>query len=292
MELHYEAPASVDDAVRLLADAPAGTARVLAGGTDLLVQMRTGRVEPSLVVDVKHIPETLAVGDDGDCMVIGAALDSFRLHLHPEFAERFPGLAEAAGLIGSDQIQGRASIGGNLCNASPAADTVPALIALGAVAEVAGPSGTRRVPVAEFTTGPGTNALEPGEFLVSLRVPLPAPRSADAYLRLIPRSEMDIAVVGSAVALTLDADGTCTTARVVLGAVAPTAIEVPDAAAALVGSGLDDAALGRAGEAASAACSPIDDLRGTIDYRRKIAAVLTRRAASIATERASARGAN
>ena len=287
--MHYESPTSIADAVRLLAGAPEGRAWILAGGTDLLVQMRTGRVDPALVIDVKRIPETLGVEIRDDHLVIGAALDSFRLQAFPEFGERLPGLAEAAELIGSDQIQGRASIGGNLCNASPAADTVPPLIALGSEAEIAGPAGTRRVPVSGFVTKPGSTVLESGELLVALHVPLPEPRSADAYLRLIPRSEMDIAVVGAAVNLTLDAGGTCTSARVVLGAVAPTAIEVPDAAAALVGSALDDAALQSAGEAASAACNPIDDLRGTVDYRRKVAAVLTRRAGAIAAERARSR---
>jgi carbon-monoxide dehydrogenase medium subunit len=282
----------VADAVRLLAEAPDGKAYVLAGGTDLLVQMRTGRIEPSLVVDVKRIPETLAVSIEDGQLILGAALDSFRLHQFPEFAQHFPGLAEAAALIGSDQIQGRASIGGNLCNASPAADTVPALIVLGSEAELAGPGGTRRIPVADFITGPGSTVLGSGEFLVSLRVPLPQPRSADAYLRLIPRTEMDIAVVGAAVNLTLDENGTCSAARVVLGAVAPTAIEVPAAGAALVGSRLDETALARAGVAASAACNPIDDLRGTIEYRRKVAAVLTRRATAIAADRARDRAQN
>jgi len=284
--MHYESPASVAEAVRLLADAAPGSARVLAGGTDLLVQMRTGRIDPALVVDVKRIPETRGVAVRDGELVIGAALESVTLRGFPELGKRFPGLAEAAELIGSDQIQGRASLGGNLCNASPAADTVPPLIALGAQAEIAGPDGTRRVPVAEFVTGPGSTVLGRGEFLVSLHVPLPAARSADAYLRLTPRTEMDIAVVGAAVNVTLDAGGTCTAARVVLGAVAPTAIEVPDAAAALIGSTLDDAALARAGQAATAACNPIDDMRGTIEYRRKVAAVLTRRAAAIAGERA------
>ncbi len=287
--MHYESPASVAEAIRLLADAPPGSARVLAGGTDLLVQMRTGRTNPSLLVDVKRIPETRSVSVRDGELVIGAALESVTLRGSPELEKNFPGLAEAAALIGSDQIQGRASLGGNLCNASPAADTIPPLIALGAEAEIAGPDGARRVPVADFVTGPGSTVLGRGEFLVALHVPLPAARSADAYLRLIPRTEMDIAVVGAAVSVTLDAGGSCAAARVVLGAVAPTVIEVPDAAAALVGSPLDDAALARAGEAATAACSPIDDLRGTIDYRRKVAAVLTRRAAAIAGERAAQR---
>jgi carbon-monoxide dehydrogenase medium subunit len=287
--MHYESPATVAEAVRLLSDAPPGSARVLAGGTDLLVQMRIGRVDPALVVDVKRIPETRGVAVRDGALVIGASLETMTLRRAPDLEKNFPGLAEAAALIGSDQIQGRASLGGNLCNASPAADTVPALIVLGAQAEIAGPDGTRRVPIAEFVTGPGSTVLGRGEFLVSLHVPLPAPRSADAYLRLIPRTEMDIAVVGSAVSVTLDAGGTCTAARVVLGAVAPTAIEVPEAAAALIGSTLDDAALGRAGQAATAACNPIDDMRGTVEYRRKVAAVLTRRAAAKAAERAAGR---
>ena len=196
---------------------------------------------------------------------------------------------EATDLIGSTQIQGRASLGGNLCNGSPAADTVPALIALAAEAVVAGPAGQRSVPVESFITGPGETVLRDGELVVELRIAKPAPRSGDAYLRFIPRTEMDIAVVGAGVNLTLDADGTCTAARVSLGAVAPTPLVVPEAAAALIGTRIDEQALLRAADAASAAANPIDDKRGTVAYRRKIAGVLTRRSAAIAAERARER---
>ena len=201
----------------------------------------------------------------------------------------YPGLSEAVDLIGSSQIQGRATVGGNLCNASPAADTVPSLLALGATCVVAGPNGQREIAAEAFTTGPGRNALGDGEFLVRLDIPPQGPGAADAYLRLIPRTEMDIAVVGAAVSLKLAADGTCEAARVAIGAVAPTALVVPDAAAALVGSQLDDAALARAGEAASNAANPIDDKRGTVAYRRRVASVLTQRAAKIAADRARER---
>ncbi len=216
-----------------------------------------------------------------------------QLYGNESIRKLWPGLAEATDLIGSSQIQGRATWAGNLCNASPAADSVPALIACGAIAIVAGPKGERRVPVEQINTGPGKTSLAPGEFIVEFEIPAPAAtpaaRSSDAYQRLIPRSEMDIAVVGVAVALTVDAGGVVKSARVVLGAVAPTAILVPDAAAALVGTKLEEAALERAGQAAMAAAKPIDDRRGTVDYRKKISAVLTKRVAKIAYDRARTR---
>ena len=285
----YAAPRTLDEAVELL-KATNGSTRVLAGGTDLLVQMRTGRVHPELIVDVKRIPELtrITVGDDG--LRLGAAVSGAEISEHRELVRNWPGLAEAADLIGSSQIQGRASVGGNLCNASPAADTVPALVALGAVCRIAGPAGERTVPAEEFATGPGQNVLGAGELLVELQIALPAARSSDAYLRFIPRTEMDIAVVGAAVSLTLDGDGRCTAARVALGAVAPTVVVVPDAAAALVGSTLDDDALAQAAEAASAACNPIDDKRGTVTFRRRVAGVLVKRAARNAATRARATG--
>jgi carbon-monoxide dehydrogenase medium subunit len=205
---------------------------------------------------------------------------------HPEVQRFFPGLVEAVQLIGSTQIQGRSTVGGNLCNASPAADTTCALIVNRAQCIIAGPRRERTVAAEHFCTGPGKTVLEPGELLVAIRIPRPSPGTADAYLRLIPRSEMDIAVVGAAVSLTLGADGICTAARVAIGAVAPTALLVPEAADALIGSRLDEAALARAANAASAAARPIDDKRGTVSYRRTVAGVLTRRAALIAAERA------
>ncbi len=286
--MRYEAPETISAALALLAAMPRDV-RILAGGTDLLVQMRHGVVEPSLILDIKRIPETSRLAIERGRLTLGAAVSGARMSEMPELAEQFPGLAEATALIGSDQIQGRASVGGNLCNGSPAADTTPSLIVLGASCVIASPSRTREVAAAEFVTGPGHTVLQPGEFLVSLRIPLPEPRTADAYLRLIPRTEMDIAVVGAAVSLTLDADGRCSSARAALGAVAPTAIAVAEVATALVGTTLDPPALDAAAAAASRACSPIDDMRGTIDYRRHVAGVLMKRAASIAAERARGR---
>lgn len=283
----YEAPADVEGAVALLAGEEG--ARVLSGGTDLLVQMRTGAGRPPLFVDVKRIPRLTATSLDASGLRIGASVPAAEIYENESIRSLWPGLAEATDLIGSTQIQGRATWSGNLCNASPAADTVPALIACGARAVVAGPGGERTVSVEGFTTGPGATVLERGEFVVEFEVPAPAPRSADAYLRLIPRTEMDIAVVGAAVALELDGEGAVAAARVVLGAVAPTAVRVPDAEAALVGTRLEEDALDAAAAAASAAANPIDDKRGTVAYRKKVAGVLTKRAAKIARERALAR---
>ena len=283
--MRYEAPASVDAAVALLCEG-GERARVLAGGTDLLVQLRAGLVEPSVVIDIKHLDETRVIAPEGGGFRIGAAVTGAELTEDPEVKALWPGVVESAELIGSTQIQGRASVGGNLCNASPAADTVPALIAAGATCTIAGPEGRREAPVEAVCTGPGRTSLARGEFLVSFHLPARPARSGDAYLRFIPRTEMDIAVVGAALSLSLDADGVCTEARVALGAVAPTALLVPEAARALVGTRLDDDALEALASAASAACRPIDDKRGTVEFRTRVAGVLARRAARIATERA------
>ena len=283
--MRYEAPETLDAAVALLAGTD-GVGRVLAGGTDLLVQMRSDMIAPDLVVDIKKIPETRAVTSEDGGFRVGAAVAGAELDEHPEFGKVWPGVLEGFELIGSTQIQGRASMGGNLCNASPAADSVPALIAAGATVRIAGPNGTRDIPVEEVPAGPGKTTLAKGEIVVSFFFPKRPPHSSDAYLRFIPRTEMDIAVVGAGVSLTLDDSGTVTDARVSLGAVAPTALLVPDAAKALIGSKLDDAALEKAAAAASAACKPIDDKRGTIEYRTKVAGVMTRRAAQIAYDRA------
>ncbi len=288
MQRAFEAPRSVEDAVSVLAKHGAA-ARVLAGGTDLLVQMRSGARKPAVLVDVKRIPELTAIALDARGATIGAAVCGDELSNHAELAQLWPGLLEAAALIGSKQVQGRASIGGNLCNASPAADTTPALLVNEARCLVAGPAGRREVPIDQFCTGPGKNVLRDGELLVALFVPRPAARTSDAYLRLIPRSEMDIAVVGAGVRIALAADGTCSAARVALGAVGPTAFLVPEAGAALVGKRIDETSLAAAAAAASAATRPIDDKRGTIVYRRHVAGVLTKRAARIAAERAAAR---
>jgi len=285
--LAYTAPSSVEEAVRALAGA-SGLAKVLSGGTDLLVQLRSGRAKPALIVDTKKIPGISGIREENGGFVIGAATPGAVIGETEALQRAWPGVVEAANLIGSTQVQGRASLAGNLCNASPAADSVPALIAARATCVIVGSSGKREAPVESICTGPGRTSLARDEFIIEFRLPKRAPRSADAYLRFIPRTEMDIAVVGAAVDLTRDASGVITDARVVLGAVAPTAVIVPDAAAALTGHKLDDAALAALDKAARAACKPISDKRGTIEYRTKIAGVLARRAALIAYQRAGA----
>ena len=283
--MRYEAPNSLDQAVALLAQ-EAGDARVLAGGTDLLVQMRTDVLDPVLVVDIKGIAETRQIKEEAGGFRIGAAVTGAELKEHAKLKSVWPGIVEAANLIGSTQIQGRATMGGNLCNGSPAADSVPALIAAGAKATIVGPKGRRDVPVENIMLAPRKLTLTKGEIIASFLLPAKPARTGDAYLRFIPRTEMDIAVVGAGICLTLDAGGTCTAARLSLGAVAARPLLVAPAAAALIGSKVDAAALAKLAAAASAACKPIDDKRGTIEYRIKVAGVLARRAAEIALERA------
>lgn len=285
MDIQYVAPKTLDEAVRAFA-AAAGSGRILAGGTDLLVQIRNGVVTPGTIVDIKKIGELTAIEETGDGgFRIGAAVSGAALREHASLRKVWPGVVEAANLIGSTQIQGRATPGGNLCNGSPAGDSVPAMVAAGAIVTIQGPNGRRELPVEKVPKGPGRLNLEPGEIVVSFTLP-PRPKgSSDAYLRMIPRTEMDIAVVGCGVSLTME-KGTCTAARVGLGAVAPTVLLVEEAAKALVGSTLDDAALAKAAAACSAACRPIDDKRGTIAYRTKVAGVLLKRTALIAAERA------
>ena len=284
----YARPTSVEEAVSVLASAAEAGHRtqMLAGGTDVLVQMRSVDREPRTLVDVKHIAETNRVEIGADEVFVGAAVPSGVLNENAELKAIFPGLLESADLIGSTQIQGRASIGGNLCNSSPAGDTIPAIIAAGGMCVIAGPSGTREVACEDFLTGVGTNVLGDTEFLLGMRFPRPPARSGDAYLRFIPRTEMDIAVAGAGVALSLDGDGNCVHARVAIGAVAPTALLVPAAGEALVGTRVDEAALAAAGAACSDAASPITDKRGTVEYRRKVVGVLCRRAGAIARDRA------
>ncbi len=285
--MRYEAPTTINAAVKLLAG-KAGVARVLAGGTDLLVQMRTDRIAPDLIVDIKRIAGMHAITAKAGGFRIGAAVPGAALGENKALRKAWPGVVEAANLIGSTQIQGRATIVGNLCNASPAADSVPALVAAGAIVTVHGPKGRREVPVEKIHAGPGRTTLERGEIVVSFTLPARPPGSSDAYLRLIPRTEMDIAVVGCGVSLTIQG-GTCTSARVSLGAVAPTVLLVEDAAKALTGSRLDEKALEAAAAACRDVCKPIDDKRGTIAYRTKIAGVLLKRATAIAAERAGGR---
>jgi len=283
----YAAPETVDAAVSLLGGAD-GDARVMAGGTDILVQLHTELIDPDLIVDIKNIPELRAITEEAGGFRVGAAASGMTLMDHAGFNAAWPGVMEGVSLIGSIQVKGRASIGGNLCNASPAADSVPPLIAAGAVANIAGPSGSRDVPVGDIVTGPGATSLGPGEIIVSFAFPARPAHSGDCYLRLTPRTEMDIAVVGAGVNLTLDDAGVCIAARIVLGAVAPTPLLVSAAADALIGTKVDDAALAEMAAAASAACDPISDKRGTKQYRIKTAAVIARRAAEKALERARA----
>ena len=285
--VNYTAPSTVDEAVKILA--AAGESKILSGGTDLLVQLRSGRVRPEMIVDTKHIPGLIGVREEGDHFVIGAATPGVMLSADKRLEHAYPGVVEGVDLIGSMQIQGRCSIAGNLCNASPAADSVPPMITARAVAVIVGPNGKREAPVESIVVGPGRTSLQKGEFIVEFKLPKPKSRQSDAYLRFIPRTEMDIAVVGCAVNVTLDANGTCTDARVCLGADAPTQIVVDDAAKALIGHKLDDATLQALDAAAQKACKPINDKRGTIEYRTKVAGVLARRAAAIAFERAAAR---
>ena len=283
--MRYEAPESLEGVVALLAGAK-GDARVLAGGTDLLVQIRADVVDPELIVDIKKIRETRTVTEEQGGWRIGAAVTGAELREHPRLRQVWPGVVEAANLIGSTQVQGRATLGGNLCNGSPAADSVPALIAAGAVASLAGPNGRRTLPVEDIMLGPRKLALTKGEIVVSFLLPARPPRSADAYLRFIPRTEMDIAVVGVGVSLSLDGAGVITAARVSLGAVAARVLLVPEAAQAIIGSRLDRAAQDRLEAAARAACRPIDDKRGTTEFRTDVAGVLARRTALIALDRA------
>ena len=283
--IRYETPTSVKAAVKLLADAQGG-AKVLNGGTDLLVQMRADIVTPSLIVDIKKIADMKLIKKEKGGWRIGASVSGAEMGEHPELSKVWPGVVEATELIGSTQVQGRATMAGNLCNASPGADSVPALIAAGAMAAIAGPNGKREVPVEQIPTAPGRTSLAKGEFVTSIFLPKRPKKSGDAYLRFIPRTEMDIAVVGCGISLTLDRSKTVTAARVALGAVAPTALLVEEAANAIIGTKLDEAALAALAAAASAACRPIDDKRSTKEFRIKIAGVLARRVALIARDRA------
>jgi CO/xanthine dehydrogenase FAD-binding subunit len=283
MTMTYAAPTSLDAAVALLSKGPA---HILAGGTDLLVRLRSDMIAPETVLDIKRIPGMREIVEEDGGFRIGAGVSGAEMGEHAGLCAAWPGVVEAAGLIGSTQIQGRATMAGNLCNASPAADSVPAMVAAGAIIRIAGPNGTRDVPVEEVPTGPGKTALEKGELVASIFLPARAEHSGDAYLRFIPRTEMDIAVVGVGVALTLDEGGTCTAARVGLGAVAPTVLRVDAAAEALISTPVDDTALDAVAEACRAAANPIDDKRGTSEYRTHMAGVIARRAALKALERA------
>lgn len=283
--MEYFRPTSFDEAAKLAADSD-GTIRFLAGGTDVLVQLRADIVEPDRLIDIKKIPgvHDISRGADGSWN-IGVAVTGAEMSEHPDLHAAWPGVVEAMDLVGSTQIQGRATLTGNLCNGSPAADSVPAMIAAGVEVSITGPNGTRRIPVEQVPTGPGRTSLAKGEVISGLHIPARGEHGGDAYQRFIPRTEMDIAVVGVAVSLRRDGD-TVTEARVSLGAAAPTALLLADAAKTIVGSKLDDAALDALAAAVSAACKPIDDKRGTIEFRTEVAGVLARRVAKIAYDRA------
>jgi aerobic carbon-monoxide dehydrogenase medium subunit len=283
--MRYESPATVKDAVALLAKEK-GKAFVLAGGTDLLVKMKAGMLEPDLVVDIKRIKGMRDIRKSASGFVIGAGTPCSALNEDKALVKAWPGVVEAANLIGSKQVQGRCTMAGNLCNASPAADSVPGLVAAAAKVVIAGPKGKRKLAVEDVPAGVGRTNLKKGEFIESIELPAKKPKSGDAYLRFIPRTEMDIAVVSCGINLTIDGKGVVTAARVALGAVAPTVLLVKDAAKAIIGSKLDEAALDKLAAAASAACKPIDDKRGTIEFRTEVAGVLAKRAAVIAYKRA------
>jgi carbon-monoxide dehydrogenase medium subunit len=285
--LRYEAPTSIDVATRLLAE-DIDNIKVLAGGTDVIVQMHSERIEPELIVDIKNIPELKQITKTVDGFKFGAAISGKELMLNKEFNKVWPGIMDGVRLIGSLQIRGRASVGGNLCNASPAADSVPPMIAAAAVANIIGPKGNRDVPVEEIIVKPGQTSLSRGEIIVSFQLPNRPPKSGDAYLRFTPRTEMDIAVVGVAINLTLDNEGICNSARLALGAVAPTPILDRNAAEILIGTKLDEDALENLASAVQKSCSPINDKRGTIEFRENVVGVLAKRVAEIAKKRALA----
>ncbi|MCP5074306.1 MAG: xanthine dehydrogenase family protein subunit M [Rhodobacteraceae bacterium] len=284
--MQYHTPGSFDDAVAISTQAD-GVVRYLAGGTDVLVQLRADIATPDTLIDIKHIDGVKDISREDGGWRIGVAVAGAEMTEHPDLGKEWPGVVEAMDLIGSSQVQGRATPVGNLCNASPAADSVPAMVAAGATVFITGPNGARTAKVEEIPTGPGRTSLEKGEVITAIHLPERGANGGDAYLRFIPRTEMDIAVVGCGVNLRLNGDR-ISEARVSLGAVAPTVLLVQEAAEAIIGTTLDDAALQALAAAASAACNPIDDKRGTIKFRTHVAGVLAKRVARIAYDRARA----
>ncbi len=283
----YIAAHSVKEAISLLSQ-NGKQARVLGGGTDLLVQLREGRSNAQLIIDIKHIPETNELTYAPSCgLQLGAAVPCYRVYGNAEIVAAYPGLIDAVSMIGGIQIQGRATVGGNLCNASPAADSIPPLIVHQATCVIAGPSGQREVPVESFCTAPGQTVLREDEFLVSLHLPPPQPGFGAHYLRFTPRNEMDIAVVGAGAAVMLDETGTSfVSARIALSAVAPTPLFVPEAGEALAGEEVTLESINHAAGIAQESAHPISDMRGTATQRKHLCAVLTRRALQKAIERA------
>ena len=281
--MDYSLPQSVDEALSILNSE--SNATVFAGATDLIPQLRGGRPEPGLIVDLKKIPSLVNLSFSNATWKIGAATPVVRINKNEKLTNEFPGLSEASGLIGSDQIQTRASLGGNLCTASPGADTVPSLMVNDSMAVIASNGGSRTIPVADVITGPGSISLGSGEFIIEFILQQPPPRTSDAYERFIPRTEMDIAVVDAAARISLDEKGHCQEAKIAIGAAAPTVIRVPEAERILLGKKINDELLAEVMEEASKACRPINDKRGTIEYRRQVAGVLAKRVILLAEKR-------
>ena len=285
--IDFEKPNTVEDAVKLLSDS-GGTARAMAGGTDLIVMLRVGhpRVNPDVVVDIKSIPELNELSYDANKgLTVGAAVECYKIYGDDNVNSHFSALNDSATLIGGTQIQGRASFGGNLCNAAPSGDSIPNMIAHRAVATITGPSGTREVPVEDICTGPGQTSIGSDELLISINFPSNGAGFGANYIRFIPRNEMDIAVAGVGASVTIE-DGKFTSARVSLASVAPTPLLVEEAGEALVGQPVSEGAIQKAADLAKAAAKPISDMRGTADYRKHLCDVLTRRALTTAVERA------
>ena len=282
--MEYALPQSVDEALSKLNSEP--YAIVFAGATDLIPQLRGGRAEPRPLVDLKKIPSLINLSFSKGTWKIGAATPVSSIKNNEKLTNELPGLSEASALIGSDQIQNRASLGGNVCTASPGADTVPSLMVNDALVVIASNSGPRTIPVADVITGPGSISLGSGEFLIEFLVPQPPSRTSDAYERFIPRTEMDIAVVDAAARISLDERGHCQEAKIAIGAAAPTVIRIPVAERILQGKKINDEVLTEVMDETSKACNPINDKRGTIEYRRQVAGVLVKRVILLAEKRA------
>lgn len=285
--IDFATPKTIDEAVKLMAS-KGDRARMMAGGTDIIVQLRAGRRSLDLVVDAKGIPQLNELSySPQNGLTIGAAVPCYKIYQNEEVASVYPGLIDAASLIGGIQIQGRASLGGNLCNAAPSGDSIPPVIAMGGVAHIVGPNGSREVPAEDFCTGPGQSVLQPGEILVSIKLPVPQAHSGANYLRFIPRNEMDIAVAGVGTSVVLDASGqNFVSARISLASVAPTPVFATEAGDSLAGKPVSEATIQEASEKAMAAAKPISDMRGTVRQRIHLVGVLTRRTLNNAVERA------
>ncbi|QDU79717.1 Nicotinate dehydrogenase FAD-subunit [Polystyrenella longa] len=282
----YEAPVTLESAIQQIA-AGNGSVRALAGGTDLIDHIRTGRLKPDLVVDLKKIPELNVLELSADGLRLGASVSCARIYGDEEICRDYSALTDSCNIIGGIQVQNRASVGGNLCNSGPAADSIPALIALNAICVISGPNGTRKVAVADFCTAPSKNVLESGEILTELVMPARPANSGSHYLRFIPRNEMDIAVVGVGASVTLDESGEkFLSARIGVGAVAPTPLFAEKAGELLAGLPVNEESINKAAEAAQAIATPIDDMRGTIEFRKHVTGVLTKRALQVSIERA------